>query len=115
MAEIQIFFPTSGKPKVFGESTAVLKDEYIFWNIHNENKDVKKVRIEFRDEGATFFEADSGKTHAVTRELAVRKFIWGKSPHPPGQQMRDKYSVCGLDEADKEVVSTDPTIISDDP
>ena len=116
MAEIHILFPPSGPPQVYSQTTPVLKDEHIFWCIHNENSDVKKVEIQF-DGGAAFFPTMAGPRDALQKDLAARQFIWGKSPHVVGTgNKRDKYTIRGLS-ADGQGVGAelDPVIISDDP
>jgi hypothetical protein len=115
MAEIHVLFPPSGDPVTMAETAPVLKDEHIFWCIHNQNAAVKRIEIAF-DEGASFFPTSSGMKSSMTKDLSSRQFIWGKSPHAPGTgQKRDKYTVRGLDAQNRMVVEHDPTIISDDP
>jgi len=116
MAEIHVIFPESGSPIVMAETAPVLKDEHVFWCIHSSNEAVKQVEISF-DKGATFFPTSSGPRSSLTKNLATRQFIWGKSPHDLGSgQKRDKYTVKGLDADGLGVgAELDPTIISDDP
>ena len=116
MAEIHVLFPQTGPPTVHSETTPVLKDEHIFWCIHNANPAVKRVEIQF-DGGAQFFPTSSGQKDTLQKDLAGRQFIWGRSPHPLGSgHKRDKYTVRGLDGDGQGVgAELDPTIISDDP
>ena len=116
MAEIHILFPEKGSPTVHSQTTPVLKDEHVFWCIHNDNESVKKVEIRF-DSGAKFFPTAAGQSDTLLKDLAKRQFIWGKSPHPVGSgQERDKYTVRGLDANGQGVgAELDPVIISDDP
>ncbi|MGH9870245.1 MAG: hypothetical protein ACREAA_19055 [Candidatus Polarisedimenticolia bacterium] len=116
MAEIHVYFPQSGSPIVMGDPVPVLKNEHIFWCIHNSNESVKKVEISF-DQGAKFFPTSAGDKSTMSKEMSARQCIWGKSPHPLGSgQKRDKYTVKGLDALGQGVgAELDPVIISDDP
>ena len=121
MAEIHVVFPEDGEPLVYNLSTAVLKDEHIFWHIHNENPLVKKVKIAFEANGgpaANFFPTSSGPLSEITKDLTKRTFIWGISPHTMGSgHKKDKYSIFGLKANGDDVPDAfvDPTILSDDP
>ncbi len=121
MAEIHVIFQKTAKPIVYNMSTPVLKDEYIFWHIHCEDSEIKKVKIAFegtKGRGPAFFRTDTGNLNEITKDLSKRKFIWGMSPHPMGNgHQKDKYSIYGLDANEKPVAGAylDPMILSDDP
>src|SRR5262245_9558809 len=101
MAEVHVIFQKASKPIVYHASTPVLKDEYVFWHIHNEDPGVKMVKIKFeskRGRAAAFFPTDKGDLSEITKDLSKGRFIWGVSPHPIGNgHKKDKYSISGLD------------------
>ena len=121
MAEIHVIFSKTAGPMVYNMSTPVLKDEYIFWHVHNENPLIKKIKIVFEGAngpGAAFFPTDLGNLSEITKDITKRNFVWGMSPHSIGNgHKKDKYSIHGLDANEKPVPgsSLDPTILSDDP
>jgi len=132
MAEIQVIFRKTGQPIVHNDIKATLWDEHITWHIHNENEDIKKVKIEFEKGDARYFPMKEPQTkEIVCRNTIVKDLpewkggefeqtnanIWGVAPIYSSEERRrkDKYTVFGLDADGKEVCNLDPQIVNSDP
>ena len=127
MADIQVVFPSQGRPIVCCERKATLWDEQITWHIHNENPSVKKVRIDFQRPGAKFFPDSTigAPQNSFEKELdgAHTINIWGvapnngpaTSPTDPNRRKLDKYTIQGICAAGQVVSELDPQIVNSDP
>jgi hypothetical protein len=125
MAEIQVIFPSVGDAIVHSDPKAALWGECITWHILNQNKNIKKVKIEFDSRDAEFFpNVKNGGRHRYVKDLSGGSTIWGVAPDhkdeitdpsDPKRRRLEKYTVSGLDEDGKVISELDPQIVNSDP
>jgi hypothetical protein len=78
MAEIQVVFPkttASGErvePIVHSVRQPVVREEFIFWNVHCEDYDIRWVKVWFEDDAAEYFPVNGESRNWFKRELRQR-------------------------------------------
>lgn len=119
MTEVHVVFPPKGQPIVVYETQACIRGQHVVWRIRSENKDVKQVRLEFKNKKDTFFNDTTAFVKVMapySRRSPHRslQMVWGMAPDLPRNEPRriSKYTVYGRDSKGKDVVKPlDPMIL----
>lgn len=118
MTEVHVVFPPKGQPILVDETEACIRGQHVVWRIRSENKDVKKVRIKFRNKKDTFFNGSPEwvkdmPPHSRRSPYRSLQILWGKAPNLARGELRrrSKYTVYGLDSEGEPVVKLDPMIL----
>lgn len=121
MADIHVRFKQGEDTFIYEDLLRLPQDEYVHWHFDTRNTAVAKVRIEFEDTLATFFERPGQAPHWIKKDIDNGQIIWGKAPHyfqcPPHQIRNDKYTIEAFDANDVKLewATLDPTIRTEGP
>lgn len=134
MADIQIIIPpVSPKgeamlPIVNAYETAVRRGEYVTWRVCSLNESVFSIKIQFKDQTATYFpgmmyesalETLQAQNYDSAKGTKTREaFIHARAPrYASNKRSVDAYSIVCNDELGQEIVNLtlDPIIIVDEP
>lgn len=145
MADVHVVITNKGGVDdiiVMPEQLPVLDEDFIFWHVSSDHPKVDAVEIAFDDNDALFFEFRDAsgviqEEPNYRKELASRDepeqsaeqaqqadsglrlkksvLISGRAPRFGKDIKRNKYTVKGLDNRGKTVLSEDPTILTTKP